>query len=645
MATSARPEPDLQSRVERLRVDIQEYRETAWRTALQVAAVYDHVSAESCPGLASFVRDLRGVQREVEADGALDLGRIDFPRLVTNNPHFWRANLEVSPSDGTFLLLHGTLLGAAGQIWKANRIVVATTQLLPMDTQVRALFLAHSYGLAALILQAQEIAQAQLGRDPLNAERVEQRAIQGLRTWPENAVLLAHAIERRAAANRSWFRRSAAASDAKWDKISDPELRRLIELFHALDPVGAARYRGDSAAREQGRRLNALWARMAAKDEVLDHKQIGDLVAGLERAGASDLALLLQRLQIATRGFASPQDAAGFKRMIPALVVPQAAEALLAALDRGEINAVEVLGGRDALRWRGDPSTNPLIAQQIEREIADCTFQISLLRGNPAAQAIAYRRRGVQQSRGGFYDEALVDFDIAIRLSGRKPTLLADQAAIYGTLGRDADAEAIFEELARSEDGRSQALHSFGLFRFGQGRFDEARSALLEEVKRSQHRNVYAAILAELAARRLGQTEKPLLQRVRNVVSEEAWARHCLDFLLGGLSEEQLRLKASEGGELAIAQKTCEVSFIFAQLALAEGQSGKGMGLLESCIETGMTGFAEFALARLELQRVAPEREARYRRVPDELQPAKREPSGAPPNKEKAAEATQPKAA
>jgi lipoprotein NlpI len=626
VATSAQPATDASQQTERLRADLREYRESAWKTALQVAAVYDTVPAQQCPGLAAFVQDLRRLQRRVETGDQLRLDQIDIAALVTANPHFWRASLEISPSDGSLLLLHGTLLAAAGDIWKANRVITATTQILPMDTQVRALFLAHSYGLAALILQAQELASAQLRG--VRADRLEARTQTALQAWPENAVLLADSIDQRARLQplQARHRAGMAGNDDRATGLYGQEIDRLA----ALDPVGAAPYRGGPLQREQGARLKALWTRMAAKDAMLDPKEIGELVTGLEVIGAADLALMVQRLQIATRGFAAPADAAGYRRMLPRLIGPGPADDILSALDRGEINVVELTGGRDAFEWRGDPAANPLLAQQIEREIADCTFQIALLRGNPAAQAVAYRRRGVQQSRAGMYEEALVDFDIAIRLGGRQPTLLADQAAIFGTLRRDAEAEALFAELERSDEGRGTARHSLGVFRFGQGRFDEARAALEEEVRRSQSANGYAAILAELAARRGGGSDRAMLDRVRRRTADDAWARKCLDYLAGDCTEEQLLESVQGGGEVVMAEKMCEASFIVAQVALASGDQAKGLDFLEDCIQTGMTGFAEFTLARLELRRLAPEREAKFRPTEDGSSRPAEPPAGLP---------------
>jgi hypothetical protein len=79
----------------------------------------------------------------------------------------------------------------------------------------------------------------------------------------------------------------------------------------------------------------------------------------------------------------------------------------------------------------------------------------------------------------------------------------------------------------------------------------------------------------------------------------------------------------------------CEASFVLAQVALAAGEKSKGLDLLEGCIQTGMTGFAEFTLARLELQRLAPEREERFRPI-DETRPRhKGAPSAEPGGREK----------
>jgi lipoprotein NlpI len=307
-----------------------------------------------------------------------------------------------------------------------------------------------------------------------------------------------------------------------------------------------------------------------------------------------------------------------WKRVLPRLIGDVATAELFAAADRGELNVVEFNQGAatNLEEWKGDPSIHPLLMQQVEREIADLTFQIDLLNANPEQQSNALRRRAVQKSRAGMDESALSDLNAAIKLVGRQPEVLLEEAAVYSAMQRDDEVEKIFAEVQTTDRGKAQALREQGVFRFGQGRFEEAHALLLEDAKRNPT-VPYTTIMAELAARRIGQREFSLLERTRRTVRPASWAGVCLGYLMGSLNEDVLIREAQRGDTLAVAQRLCEAYFILAQVAIASGDQEKGIDWLESCIGTGITGFVEFRLARLELKRVAPEREAKTRRWDD----------------------------
>lgn len=472
------PAPTL-SPTERAKVflpDLAEARQRSWRTAVDIAAAYGQIPADACPGIAAFLRDFAVARRVVEEGGAepnLDL--LDVNALVTRNPNFWRASLEIAPHDGSFLLLHATLLASAGEIWRANRVLLATTQLLPLEARTRPLYLAHVYGLGAIIMDS--VAGIDDHVRGADFDRVASVYREGLAVWPRNGLLLGGvidvALQKRLAAEKG----DRLTNERREALVTETLATLSVEFarLHAVDPVAAAGFRADPEARRKGRELQRLWGRLGDSDMALGYKEVGELAEALEGAGAHELALVLQRLLVVARGFPTPGDFVTWRRVLPELVGAEAAAPVLAAWEAGTINSVAITGfaaGDEG--WRGDPAINAILRQQIEREIAERTFRIDMLAGQDGLQARAYRERGVFFSRAGLHEEALKDFDAALRLLGRNPVVLVDKAVALGTAGREAEAEALLAEVAARRDEAALATLELGVLRYGQGRYKEA---------------------------------------------------------------------------------------------------------------------------------------------------------------------------
>ncbi|PTY03803.1 hypothetical protein DB347_21485 [Opitutaceae bacterium EW11] len=615
---------------------LMEARLRAWQTVLEITEVYEHVPADHCPGIAALVHDIREAQREVGSGASIQLDRLDGDRLVTRNPDFWRAAFEVAPTDGSLLLLHACLLASAGELWRADRILTAATQLVPLSSNVRPYYLAHSYGIGSLVLLSVR-STGTLAGEPAEAVRQLESS---LASWPKNAVALSELIDARV--------RARAASSGGLGKVPREQLASVVEqglrdasaeierLFQ-VDPMMAAAYRGSSADRKQGRQLRALWTRMADEESVLGLKEIAELEAALEAAHAVELALVLQRVQVVVRGFPAPSDSVAWKRLLPQLIGSEATNELMATADRGELNVIELSQGQlpGVDEWKGDPAIHPLVMQQAQREMADLTFQIEMLREVPEAQAQALRQRGVLASRAGLYESALADLHAAMKLVGRQPTMLLDEAVVFGSSDRDAEAEKLLDELSRMPKGKPLAERERGILRFSQGQFEDAHARLRVEAAENA-KEPYAAIMAELAARRVGRSEKRLVERARKHSASGSWPAVCLSFLAGACSDDVLLREAQEGDTLEVAQKLCEAYFILGQVSLASGDQKRGIDYLQSCIETGVTGFIEFRLARAELKRIAPEREASTHQW--ETSPARERPAQDRPKDKKSVE-------
>lgn len=593
--------------------DLYDARLRAWQTVLDLTRVYAQIPVGQCPGISALVRDIDAARRRIAGPEGPELDELDVDTLVTHNPNFWRASLEIAPSDGSLLLLQAMLFASGGEIWRANRVLMATTQLLPIDARTRPLYLAHTYGLGAIILDSIEGIDARTsGVEPGQIEVVYADA---LKAWPGNALVLSALVELRA--------RSAASTLGGTESKREGEAARRaaslvasaaeIERLYRLDPINAAPFRGDAAARIAGRKLVLQWQRLSDRTVALGHKEIAEMVVELEQAGAPELALVLQRLLVVARGFASPGDAVTWRRILPRLLGETAADELLTLWAEGGINTVALSGpDPEELEWTGDLATNPILRHQMDRELGERNFRIDLLRAQPLALAKAYRERGQLQGRAGRYQAALADFASAEGIYNRDPMLSVARAAVFADLQREEEAETLFRQILRRRDGRELAEVEMGIFRYGQGRYAEARDHFRAEALRDPGAG-WPAVMAELAARRSGESERRLLGISLEATPPNSWLAHCLWYLQGGLGAEDLLRRAREGGELTVAGQLSEAYFVLAQTSLAAGDQGAAIAHLESCIGTGMTGMIEFRLARQELRRIAPEREARLR--------------------------------
>lgn len=590
------------------RSDLQDARQRAWQTALDIARVYRQVPAAQCPGLAGLARDLEDTRLRITGPWGAQLDQLDSAVLITRNPNFWRASMELSPSDGSLLLLQAVVHAAAGEIWMANRVLMATTQLLPIDARTRPLYLAHTYGMGAIILDSIEGIDERTNRAaPAEVDRVYREA---LATWPGNALVLTAMIELRArrAVQESPSRRTTGARLDDAVRAAALGLAAAeIDRLHRIDPISAAPYRGDAGAREAGQRLLAQWQRLSDRAVVLGHKEVAELVSDLERAEAPELALVLQRLLVVARGFASPGDAVTWRRILPQVLPPAEAQALLDDWAEGRIVTIALSGlapGED--EWTGDPATNPLLRQQLDRELGERDFRVEMLRQQPTALATALRERGEVHHRAGRLEAALADFAEAEVAGGGNPWLGIARAGVLADLQRDAEATAELARARQHEGARAEADFDLAVLHFARGRYAEARVLFRAEARRVPAVG-WPSILADLSARRDGESERRLLVHSRELAPPGSWLARCLSFALGQLTEEELLRRAREGADMTIAGQLSEAHFLIAQVRLAQGDTVNGIRHLEGCVGAGMSNMIEYRLARQELRRLVPE--------------------------------------
>lgn len=314
-------------------------------------------------------------------------------------------------------------------------------------------------------------------------------------------------------------------------------------------------------------------------------------------------------------------DLARERELIGQLVPAENARELVALMESESAGGgrLNIDDSGPSAAWTGDPTIHPVLAQTIERTLAQIDFNLGGITGNPRVEGGLRHDRGVQLSRAGAYEAALAELDRSLGLLGRAPRVLVDKAVVLSSMGRDAEADAIFQELAGKRTERLMSAGPRGQHLFSRGEF-AAALACFHEAARGDEENPYLAIMAELAARRAGVAEqKKLVTLALREVPRGSWVGTCLRFLDGELTERELLEVAGKGSDYDTLQKRCEAYFILAQIALAEGRRDEGVRRLRDCVDTGFTAFVEHRLAKRELSRLAPE--------PGQKQPGERAPS------------------
>ncbi len=584
------------------------HRENAWARIKELTAIYENADAERTPGLVGLAKDLRAAQAAVEANGGLNFDALKADELVTTNPNFWRAMMEVAPADGSIVLLQASVLTCAGEYWRASRLMRAMNQLMTLNRAVKPVFLAPVYGFAyyvnlrslGLKLQTEGLTKKdeQALIDRLVAENPRDPML--LLASIDNGLRLFLMLE--LPPEKSDFKAAVA-------KLVDEGLARnkdRVEILRRCDPLLAIEYRGDGESRKAGRELVAKWNKMVNLDTVWSEAQLGELKDGLAKAEMWEYALLIQRLQTNARGFAKQSDRELWENALPKLLGEAKAGELLSVMQRGEIMVVSLnLPQQGPALWTGDKRIHPAYLQQQEREIAEFSFQIGIAADDKQRKSEAYIRRGVAQTRCGLFSEAAADFAEAETLTGRELTLLRARLITALAKGDEAEAKALAAEINAKPALRDHARAALGLWACTLGDFKRAQKYFSARSKD----DLFAVMMAELSARRAtGQTDKATLLAARKKLPEKSWLYRQFDYLLGESSDEDLLKAAESGAWLQATVQECEAYYLMSQRALAEGRKEDGVKWLESCLNTGITGAIEYYMAKAELKRLAPER-------------------------------------
>jgi len=106
-----------------------------------------------------------------------------------------------------------------------------------------------------------------------------------------------------------------------------------------------------------------------------------------------------------------------------------------------------------------------------------------LLPGMSAAQDVqSYVDQGIKNSQAGRYDQALKDFDQALKLKPKDPALLTYKGIVYYAKGQNSQAMQLFEEVIKLNPNFARAYYQRGMVYQSQEKYDKA----LEDISKAK---------------------------------------------------------------------------------------------------------------------------------------------------------------
>ena len=96
-----------------------------------------------------------------------------------------------------------------------------------------------------------------------------------------------------------------------------------------------------------------------------------------------------------------------------------------------------------------------------------------------AAQDVqSYVNKGIENSQSGRYEQALKDFDQALKLKPQDPALITYKGVVYYAKGNNSQAMQLFEEAIKLNPNFGRAYYQRGMIYEKQEKYDQALADL-----------------------------------------------------------------------------------------------------------------------------------------------------------------------
>jgi len=252
-------------------------------------------------------------------------------------------------------------------------------------------------------------------------------------------------------------------------------------------------------------------------------------------------------------------------------------------------------------RGKVKPRTSEQVSAAVKLMVLDKALAGDRL--PPTARGQLLMRRAIQLDNLDHALEAERSLTQALALLPDDPEVLAAAAVNASQRRDDAQAIALADRGLAQQPGdvhlhmlRARALYETG-------RFEEARGDVLEALKQAMgDQATYARLWLALLTKRLGGDVNAALKSQPGSPAT-TWPQPILETLLGQRTEAEARSAAAKPSDQALGQQ-CELAYFLGEWQLLDGQREAARRLFQQSVDTGVTEFTEFQLARRQLDRL-----------------------------------------
>jgi lipoprotein NlpI len=267
--------------------------------------------------------------------------------------------------------------------------------------------------------------------------------------------------------------------------------------------------------------------------------------------------------------------------------------------------------------------------------VAGCTRIIEDARQKPKARGVAFYNRGNAYVQKGDHDQAIADFDEALKLEPKNASIYNNRGNARNDKGESDAAMADFDAAIKTNPRYAAAYFNRGNALAAKGETDRAlkdyaaairnnkrnvnayiaRGALLlasgasakaradmTQAARIAPKNAYAVLWSDIAERRAKQKGRLAAKNGMKGLDMKAWPAPVVRLYAGEIKPDAVLAGADSPSDTVKAAQVCEANFYSGEYALIGGAREDAAKLFQAAVKDCPRGFLEGIAAAAELK-------------------------------------------
>src|SRR4051794_20904498 len=232
-----------------------------------------------------------------------------------------------------------------------------------------------------------------------------------------------------------------------------------------------------------------------------------------------------------------------------------------------------------------------------DQAIADFDAALKLDPNN----ASILNNRGSARSEKGEGDAALADFDAAIKVNPRYAAAYFNRANALAAKGETERALKDYDAAIRNNRRNVNAYIARGALHLAGGASVKAR-ADMRQAARLAPRNVYAVLWSDIAERRAKQKGRLAARGGMKGLDMKTWPAPVIRLYAGEIKPDAVLAGADSASDTVKAAQLCEANFYSGEYALIGGNREDAAKLFQTAVKDCPRGFLEGIAAAAELK-------------------------------------------